>query len=143
MAGAFAPAVNSNNRATSALNVVTDPSVVTKKEYEDICGVSFDEETLMKRLENTAFLYPKHVEVIKDIAPIAGAMVDEVVSQIASLQRQERVLGSSLRVGVEGDVSMTPMTSPFASRGIVSFFDQTHFLILSFRFILITASRDG
>ena len=143
MAAAFAPAINSNSRVSSALNVVTDPSVVTKKEYEDICGVSFDEETLMKRLENTNFLYPKHVEVIKDIAPIAGAMVDEVVSQVSSLRMQKSFLWSALLVGVEGDVLLTPMTSRYASRGIESFIDQTCFLILSCLFALIPASRDG
>ncbi|GKZ00107.1 hypothetical protein MPSEU_000964100 [Mayamaea pseudoterrestris] len=76
---AFAPSTTSNSRVSSSLNVVTDPSVVTKKEYQDICGVSFDEDTLFKRLESTNYLYPKHVEVIQDIAPIAGAMVDEVL----------------------------------------------------------------
>jgi len=30
-------------------------------------------------LKSTKFLYPKHVEVIEDISPIAGAMVDEIV----------------------------------------------------------------
>lgn len=80
VANAFAPASKANSRVTSALKVATDPTVVTKKEYEDICGVGFDEDTLLKRLERTNFLYPKHVEVIQDIAPIAGAMVDEVVS---------------------------------------------------------------
>jgi hypothetical protein len=61
------------------LNVAVDPSVITKKEYQDICGVSFDHETLEQRLTRTNFLYPKHVEVIEEIAPIAGAMVDEIV----------------------------------------------------------------
>lgn len=67
------------SRKTSLEMVAVDPTVVTKKEYEDICGVSFDDETLQKRLQATSFLYPKHVEVIEDIAPIAGKMVDEVL----------------------------------------------------------------
>lgn len=75
----FQPSLSS--RASSSLSMVAvDPTTVTKKEYEDICGIHFDEETLKKRLEATNFLYPKHVEVIEDIAPIAGQMVDDVVS---------------------------------------------------------------
>ena len=65
---------------TTALQVAVDPTVVSKKDYEDICGVGFDEETLEQRLKRTSYLYPKHVEVIEDIAPIAGAMVDDIVS---------------------------------------------------------------
>lgn len=71
---------NQKTRSSSSLMVTVDPTTVTKKEYEDICGVSFDSESLEKRLGRTSFLYPKHVEVIEDIAPIAGAMVDEIVS---------------------------------------------------------------
>jgi hypothetical protein len=68
-------------RVGSALSVAVDPTTVTKKEYQDICGVSFDEGSLEQRLKSTNFLYPKHVEVIEDIAPIAGTMVDEIVSR--------------------------------------------------------------
>ena len=68
------------NAATKLSMVAVDPTTVTKKEYEDICGVSFDDEALSKRLQATNYLYPKHVEVIEDIAPIAGEMVDSVVS---------------------------------------------------------------
>lgn len=64
----------------TALSVAVDPTVVTKKDYEDICGVSFDDDALVGRLKATNYLYPKHVEVIEDIAPIAGEMVDDVVS---------------------------------------------------------------
>lgn len=74
---AFAPP--STSRSTTALQVAVDPTTVSKKDYQDICGVSFDDEGLLKRLEATNYLYPKHVEVINDIAPIAGAMVDDVV----------------------------------------------------------------
>lgn len=79
---AFQLPINHGVRSSSsALNMVAvDPTTVTKKEYEDICGVSFDDESLQRRLKSTKFLYPKHVEVIDDIAPIAGEMVDEVVS---------------------------------------------------------------
>lgn len=69
--------------STTKLQVAVDPSVITKKEYQDICGVSFDHETLEQRLRRTNFLYPKHVEVIEDIAPIAGAMVDEIVRLVS------------------------------------------------------------
>lgn len=64
----------------TALNMADlDPAVVTKKEYQDICGVEFDDATLQDRLKATNFLYPRHVEVIEDIAPIAGQMVDDVL----------------------------------------------------------------
>ena len=68
-------------RTSVSLNVgAVDPTTVSKKEYEDICGVSFDEQSMHERLRSTKFLYPKHVEVIEDIAPIASEMVDEIVS---------------------------------------------------------------
>lgn len=66
-------------RPQTSLKVVVDPTTITNKEYEDICGVTFDSETLEQRLTRTSYLYPKHVEVIEDIAPIAGAMVDEIL----------------------------------------------------------------
>jgi hypothetical protein len=68
-------------RATAtSLHVAVDPTTITKKEYQDICGIDFNEQTLEQRLRRTSFLYPKHVEVIEDIAPIASVMVDEIVS---------------------------------------------------------------
>jgi len=70
---------------STSLNVAIDPTTVTKKEYEDICGTSFDDESLMKRLKATNYLYPKHVEVIDDIAPIAGKLTDEVVRRVLPL----------------------------------------------------------
>jgi hypothetical protein len=66
---------------TAALKVAVDPTTVSKKDYEDICGVAFDEQSIHDRLKSTKFLYPKHVEVIEDIAPIASEMVDELVSR--------------------------------------------------------------
>ena len=61
-----------------------DPTVVTTKEYEDVCGVSFKEDELKQRLSATKYLYPRHVEVIEDIAPIAGRMVDDIVSIVVA-----------------------------------------------------------
>ncbi len=61
--------------------VAVDPTTVTKKEFQDICGAEFDSTSLQERLKATSFLYPKHVEVIEDIAPIAGEMVDSIVSR--------------------------------------------------------------
>jgi hypothetical protein len=80
-AGAFSfqPVSRSSSRSDSSLKVSVDPNVVTKKEYQDICGTGFDDRALEERLQYTNFLYPKHVEVINDIAPIAGKMVDDVV----------------------------------------------------------------
>lgn len=79
-AAAFRPSLMGPRASTSLGMVAVDPSTVTKKEYEDICGVSFDDEALKQRLQSTNYLYPKHVEVIEDIAPIAGQMVDDIVS---------------------------------------------------------------
>jgi hypothetical protein len=77
--GFQAPSVASSSTSRTALKVAVDPTTVTKKDYQDICGVSFDDGDLASRLVATNFLYPKHVEVVEDIAPIAGAMVDDIV----------------------------------------------------------------
>jgi acyl-[acyl-carrier-protein] desaturase len=66
-------------RVASALKVSVDPSLVTRKEYQDICGDGLDGRSFEERLQRTDYLYPKHVEVIGDIAPIAGRMVDEIL----------------------------------------------------------------
>jgi hypothetical protein len=58
---------------------IIDPTTVTKKEYEDVCGVSFSPEDLDQRLKSTKYLYPKHVEVIEDIEPIAATQVEKIV----------------------------------------------------------------
>ena len=77
------PRVRASQRSsTSSLNVAVDPEVVSKKEYEDICGIGFDEESMEKRLERTKFLYPKHVEVIEDFDSVVEEMVDKVVSLV-------------------------------------------------------------
>lgn len=78
--GFQAPA--STVRGSTALGVAVDPTTVSKKDYEDICGVAFDDETLKQRLKATNYLYPKHVEVIEDIAPIAGELTDKIVSRL-------------------------------------------------------------
>ena len=81
---AFVPnnRVQSFHRTKSSLEVSVDPEVVTKDEYRDICGVSFDNESLEKRLERTSYLYPKHVEAIEDFSDVVDKMVDEIVSII-------------------------------------------------------------
>ena len=81
---AFSPLQHAQPRrtattTTTVLPVAADASVATTKEYQDVCGVSFNEESLEQRLQRTKFLYPKHVEVIDDLAPIADAMVDDIV----------------------------------------------------------------
>jgi len=77
---AFQPSFLSKQKASNlVLRATVDPSVVTKKEYQDICGVDFDSDSLDKRLQRTSFLYPKHVEVIEDIAPIADEMTDNIL----------------------------------------------------------------
>jgi hypothetical protein len=83
---AFQPSFLSKQKASNlVLRATVDPSVVTKKEYQDICGVDFDSDSLDKRLQRTSFLYPKHVEVIEDIAPIADEMTDNIVSASRAL----------------------------------------------------------
>jgi hypothetical protein len=78
---AFAPTSFSGRSSSLAtLSATVDPTVVTKKDYQDICGVEFNDKTLADRLARTAYLYPKHVEVIDDFAPIVDKMVDEIVS---------------------------------------------------------------
>lgn len=62
-----------------------DPTVVTKKEYQDICGVDFDDNALSDRLKKTAYLYPKHVEVIEDFEPLVNKMVDDIVSFVVTI----------------------------------------------------------
>ncbi len=78
------PSVTSSatsKKSTTSIYSTVDPSVVTNKEYEDICGVSFDDRTLADRLKKTAYLYPKHVEVIEDFEPMVNEMVDKIVSK--------------------------------------------------------------
>lgn len=83
-AAAFQPSKLPMTSSKTALKMVpADPSLMTKKEFQDVCGVDFDKDILSKRLERTNFLYPRHVEVIEDIAPIAGEMVGEIVSKPA------------------------------------------------------------
>jgi len=77
---------------TTELRVAVDPSVVTKKELDDIVGVQFEEESMAKRLQQNEFLYPKHVEVIEDIAPIADAMVDEILLETGNKSWQPQDL---------------------------------------------------
>eukprot|EP00978_Attheya_sp_CCMP212_P028782 scaffold100331_cov51-Attheya_sp.AAC.4 len=80
-AAAFAPTSMIRPTRQHQLNMATiDPDTVTKKEYQDICGIDFDDQTLEQRLQRTSFLYPKHVEVIEDLSPIADEMVDNIVS---------------------------------------------------------------
>ena len=64
------------------LQSTVDPTTITKKEYQDICGVDFDDKSLAERLSKTSYLYPKHVEVIDDFAPMVDKMVDEIVSLV-------------------------------------------------------------
>jgi len=54
-----------------------DPATITKKEYEDILGTGFEDSDAYYHKQQ--YLYPKHVEVVEDIAPIADKMVDEIL----------------------------------------------------------------
>jgi hypothetical protein len=81
MASAFAP--SAKVPVVTARGAVVDPTTITNKEYEDICGVNFGEQSLEERLVRTSYLYPKHVEVVEDLAPMVDIMVDEVVSSVS------------------------------------------------------------
>jgi len=80
---AFSPLSSTLNThrtsSTTALNVAVDPEVVSKKDYQDICGIGFDHESLEQRLTRTKYLYPKHVEVIADFDSVVQEMVDDVL----------------------------------------------------------------
>jgi len=83
---AFAPShVKNVQLPLTSLKATVDPETITKKEYEDICGVNFNQESLEKRLVRTAYLYPKHVEVVEDLAPVVDQMVDNIVSFLCVL----------------------------------------------------------
>ena len=84
---AFTPAHSTSSRTSTSLRSTVDPTVITKKEYQDICGVSFDDSNLAARLQKTSYLYPKHVEVIEDFAPMVDEMVDTIVSLLLNLIR--------------------------------------------------------
>lgn len=73
-------ATTNAGKTPTKLYSTVDPTVVTKKEYQDICGVDFDDNALTDRLKKTAYLYPKHVEVIEDFEPLVNKMVDDIVS---------------------------------------------------------------
>lgn len=81
VANAFAPSpfTTNSHRVSTQVNVAVDPETITKKEYQDICGVNFDQGTLEDRLQRTNYLYPKHVEVIEDFAPMVDDMVDNIL----------------------------------------------------------------
>lgn len=80
------------NTITEMRMVAVDPTtMVTKAELDDIVGTDFNYDSVHKSLLTNEYLYPKHVEVIEDIAPIAGAMVDEILLECgeASWQPQD------------------------------------------------------
>lgn len=88
---AFRPLTSAASPPRTILQVTVDPSVVNKNEYNEICGGDvFDPNEFRTRLEQSQqFVYPKHVEVIEDIAPIANTMVDKIVSYIHHIDGEE------------------------------------------------------
>jgi acyl-[acyl-carrier-protein] desaturase len=79
----FLPSTKTTSRSSTSsstsIKVSVDPEVVTKKEYQDICGTDFDSRTLEERLKKTNYLYPKHVEVLEDFEPMVNKMVDDIL----------------------------------------------------------------
>jgi len=67
------------HRVATSLQVAVDPEVVTKKEYDNICGIGFETYSLAERLERANYLYPKHVEVVNDFDDVVDGMVDNVL----------------------------------------------------------------
>lgn len=79
-ATSFAPkSLLSLHQVTTSLKVAVDPEVVSKKDYDAICGIGFESYSLQERLEKANYLYPKHVEVIKDFDHVVSRMVDNVL----------------------------------------------------------------
>jgi acyl-[acyl-carrier-protein] desaturase len=66
-------------RSDMTLKSTIDKTAVTTQEFSDVCGTHFNVEEMEKRLERTKFLYPRHVEVIDDIAPLADKAVDDIL----------------------------------------------------------------
>ncbi len=91
VANAFSPSsyASTVQRSTTSIKSAVDPNVVTKKEFDDIAGKSF-EQTMEERLKKTSYLYPKHVEVLEDFSPMVDDMVDNIVS--ACLVRMRLVI---------------------------------------------------
>jgi len=69
----------SYHRAATSLQVAVDPDVVTKKEYDNISGIGFEDHGLHERLERANYLYPKHTEVVNDFNDVVDSMVDNVL----------------------------------------------------------------
>jgi len=79
-ATSFAPkSLLSYPQVTTSLKVAVDPEVVSKKDYDAICGIGFESYSLQERLEKANYLYPKHVEVINDFDHVVNRMVDNVL----------------------------------------------------------------
>jgi acyl-[acyl-carrier-protein] desaturase len=70
---------NGGNRPAIRLHSTIDKTVVTTKEFQDVCGKDFDSHEMGKRLERTEFLYPSHVAAIDAIAPLAAKAVDDIL----------------------------------------------------------------
>jgi len=81
IASAFTPNtfVQQRRAFSTTRDVSVDPNVVTTEEYKDICGINFNSQSLEERLQRTSYLYPKHVEVVEDFAPMVDRMVDEIL----------------------------------------------------------------
>lgn len=80
LVNAFSPASHAFTQSPlTKLSATVDPGVVTKKEYEDIAGASFEELSQAQRADKSKYLYPKHVEVVEDLAPMVNEMVDQVL----------------------------------------------------------------
>ena len=74
------PSSHVRSGINTALNVAVDPMTVTTKEYNEICGTVLTEDEMLQKYDQTPHLYTKHVEVVEDLAPLAGEMVDKIVS---------------------------------------------------------------
>lgn len=71
--------VSRHHRTETSLDASVDPEVVSKKDYDSIRGIGFETYSLQERLEKANYLYPKHVEVVKDFDDVVNRMVDDVL----------------------------------------------------------------
>jgi acyl-[acyl-carrier-protein] desaturase len=82
---------NKFGRRNTSLKVTVDPSTVSKNELDSLTRISYTDDEVIALTKKQKYLYPRHVEVIEDIAPIADAMVDDILLETgeASWQPQD------------------------------------------------------
>ena len=138
----------STTPSSTSIYSTVDPSVVTKKEYQDICGVDFDDRALSDRLKKTSYLYPKHVEVIEDFEPLVNKMVDDIVS-VSEWNSADRFhLDTWIMhffLVTRNHCTLSPLTALFLCFWINSFHILNHYqlIIQHYKFVAPRNWREG